>query len=80
MLQVRRTVPAINLGFGAIGLITNNVGVRFDVRHLRSLSSDAPIGGVGRQHFLLAIHDRTDAAAVTLTTYSRQATSRTPNA
>ena len=48
VFQVRRTVPAINLGIGAIGLITTNVGVRFDVRHLRSLSNDAPIGGVGR--------------------------------
>jgi hypothetical protein len=48
VLQVRRTVPAINLGFGAIGLITNNVGVRFDVRHLRSLSTDPPTGSVGR--------------------------------
>ena len=48
VLQVRRTVPAINLGFGAIGLITNNVGVRFDVRHLRSLTTDPPTGSVGR--------------------------------
>ena len=48
VLQVRRTVPAINFGFGAIGLITNNVGVRFDVRHLRSLSTDPPTGSVGR--------------------------------
>ena len=49
VLQVRRTVPAINLGVGAIGMLTNNVGVRFDVRHLRSLSTDPAIGGVGRR-------------------------------
>ena len=49
VLQVRRTVPAINLGVGAIGMLTNNVGVRFDVRHLRSLATDAPTGGVGRR-------------------------------
>lgn len=49
VFQVRRTVPAINLGFGATGLFTNNVGVRFDVRHLRSLSKDAPFGLVGRR-------------------------------
>lgn len=49
VFQVRRTVPAINLGAGAIGLFTNNVGVRFDVRHLRSLSKDAPFGLVGRR-------------------------------
>lgn len=48
VLQVRRTVPAINLGVGAIGMITNNVGFRFDIRHLRSLSLDPPRGTVGR--------------------------------
>jgi hypothetical protein len=48
VLQVRRTVPAINIGFGATGLLTNNVGVRFDVRHLRSLTTDPPTGSVGR--------------------------------
>jgi hypothetical protein len=48
VVQVRRTVPALNLGFGAIGMLTNNVGVRFDVRHLHSLTTDAPTGSVGR--------------------------------
>lgn len=47
VILVRRTVPAINLGVGAIGMFTNNVGVRLDLRHLRSLSQDAPTGGVG---------------------------------
>ena len=46
---IRRTVPAINLGAGAIGLLSNNVGVRFDVRHLRSLTKDDPLGLVGRR-------------------------------
>ena len=49
VLRVRRTVPAINLGLGAIGLLTPTVGVRFDVRHLRSLSKDASVGVVGRR-------------------------------
>ncbi|MBY0497802.1 MAG: hypothetical protein K2Y23_26635 [Cyanobacteria bacterium] len=49
VLPVRRTVAALNLGVGAIGMITNNVGVRFDLRHLRSLASDPPTGGVGYQ-------------------------------
>ena len=49
IFQVRRTVPAINLGVGAIGLLTPTVGVRFDVRHLRSLSKDASVGLVGRR-------------------------------
>ena len=34
---------------GATGLITNSVGVRFDVRHLRSLTNDASSGQVGRR-------------------------------
>jgi len=48
VVQVRRTVPVINLGVGAIGMFTNNVGVRFDLRHLHSLTTDPPTGGVGR--------------------------------
>jgi len=47
VLLVRRTVAAITLGVGAIGMFTNNVGVRFDLRHLRSVSTDAPTGGIG---------------------------------
>ena len=49
VIKVRRTVAALTLGVGAIGMLTNNVGVRFDVRHLRSLTSDPPTGGVGHQ-------------------------------
>ena len=55
---MRRTVPAINLGGGAIGLSRNNVGVRFDVRHLRSLSTDAADRRRRPPHRLLAIYDR----------------------
>jgi hypothetical protein len=49
VFQIRRTVPAVTLGVGAVGLLTNNVGVRFDLRHLRSLSKDASVGLVGRR-------------------------------
>ena len=49
VLTVRRTVAALNLGVGAVGMITNNVGVRFDLRHLRSLANDPPTGLVGHQ-------------------------------
>jgi hypothetical protein len=49
IFQVRRTVPAVTIGAGAIGLLTNTVGVRFDLRHLRSLSKDASFGLVGRR-------------------------------
>jgi len=48
LFLVRRTVPAITIGGGAIGMFTNNVGVRFDFRHLRSLTVDPPTGSVGR--------------------------------
>ena len=48
--RVRRTMPAITLGGGATGLLTNRVGVRFDVRYLNSIASeDEFVTGVGRQ-------------------------------
>jgi len=40
IFQVRRTMPAFNVGVGAVGLLTNNVGLRFDFRYLRSLTND----------------------------------------
>ena len=43
------TWDVLVIGGGATGLITNSVGVRFDVRHLRSLSKDAALGLVGRR-------------------------------
>lgn len=50
IFQVRRTVPAFSLGAGAIGLLTNNVGVRFDFRYLRSLTGDdGSLARVGRR-------------------------------
>jgi hypothetical protein len=49
VVKVRRTVAAFSLGVGAVGMITDNVGVRFDLRHLRSMTADPPTGGVGHQ-------------------------------
>lgn len=49
IFQIRRTVPSVTVGAGAVGLISNTVGVRFDLRHLRSLSKDASFGLVGRR-------------------------------
>lgn len=50
VLQVRRTVPVGDLGAGAIGLLTNNVGVRFDYRYFRSLTTDdGSLARVGRR-------------------------------
>ena len=45
-------MPVITVGAGALGLFTNNVGVRFDVRYLRSLSlttDDGSLATVGRR-------------------------------
>jgi opacity protein-like surface antigen len=50
VVQVRRTVPVGNIGVGAVGLFTNDVGVRFDYRYLRSLSTDdGSLANVGRR-------------------------------
>ena len=38
VFQVRRTMPVFTVGAGAVGLFTNNVGLRFDVRYVRSLT------------------------------------------
>ncbi len=40
VFRIRRSVPALNLGGGAIGFFTSNVGVRFDARYLRSVARD----------------------------------------
>ena len=50
LFQVRRTAPVAYLGGGAIGLVTNNVGVRFDYRYLRSLTTDdGSLAHIGRR-------------------------------
>ena len=50
LFQVRRTAPVAYVGGGAIGLITNNVGVRFDYRYLRSLTTDdGSLAHIGRR-------------------------------
>lgn len=38
LFRIRRSVPALNVGVGAIGLLTNSVGVRFDLRNLHSFA------------------------------------------
>jgi len=50
VFQVRRTVPVMTAGVGAVGMFTNNVGLRFDVRHVRSLTTDdGSLRTVGRR-------------------------------
>lgn len=45
---IKSTMPAITLGGGAIGFLSNTVGVRFDLRYLRSLGDgDDEIAGTG---------------------------------
>jgi hypothetical protein len=48
---VRRTVAGFKIGFGAQALLlTNNVGIRFDVRHVRSFTGDdGSLSRVGRR-------------------------------
>lgn len=51
IFQVRRTVPAFKIGVGAQALLlTNNVGIRFDLRHVRSFTGDdGSLARVGRR-------------------------------
>ena len=50
IFQIRRTVPAYKIGIGAQGLLSNLVGVRFDLRHVRSLTGDdGSLARVGRR-------------------------------
>ena len=47
---IRRTVPAYKIGVGAQALLTNNVGVRFDLRHVHSFTGDdGSLARVGRR-------------------------------
>jgi hypothetical protein len=45
---IKSTMPAITFGGGAIGFLSNTVGVRFDLRYIRSLGAgDDQIAGEG---------------------------------
>ena len=50
---IRSTMPALALGGGAVGFLSNTVGVRFDLRYLRSLGEgeDVVIGTGPRVKF-----------------------------
>jgi hypothetical protein len=48
VFPIRSTMPALNFGGGAIGFLSNTVGVRFDLRYIRSLGAgDDRISGTG---------------------------------
>jgi len=47
---IRRTVPGYKLGVGAQGLLSNSLGVRLDLRHIRSFTGDdGSLARVGRR-------------------------------
>jgi len=47
---IRRTVPGYKLGVGVQGLLSNSVGVRLDLRHMRSFTGDdGSLARVGRR-------------------------------
>jgi hypothetical protein len=48
VFPIRSTMPGIVMGGGAIGFLSNSVGVRFDLRYIRSLGAgDDRIAGTG---------------------------------
>jgi hypothetical protein len=48
VFPIQSTMPAVVFGGGAIGFLSNTVGVRFDLRYLRSLGAgDDEIAGTG---------------------------------
>ncbi len=51
IFQIRRTVPAFKIGIGVQALLlTNNVGIRADLRHVRSFTDDdGSLARVGRR-------------------------------
>jgi hypothetical protein len=46
VFPLRSTMPAFTLGGGAIGFLSNTVGVRFDLRHVRALGEGDDIVAV----------------------------------
>jgi hypothetical protein len=48
LVPVDRNLLALNLGGGAIGMLNDRTGIRFDLRHIRSVRDDqAPANGFG---------------------------------
>jgi len=48
VFPIRSTMPALSFGGGAIGMLSNSVGVRFDLRYIRSVGEgDDLIAGTG---------------------------------
>lgn len=48
VFPIRSTMPALSFGGGAVGMLSNSVGVRFDLRYIRSVGEgDDLIAGTG---------------------------------
>jgi hypothetical protein len=49
VLSVSRTLPAIDLGGGVTGFLSERIGVSWDVRHFRSVGGKARDQSIGRE-------------------------------
>ena len=48
LFPVDENLPAVHIGVGAIGFVTERTGLRFDVRHVRAVSApDGPLARTG---------------------------------
>ena len=45
-LNVARTLPAIDVGGGATGFLTDHVGLSWDLRYFRSISGNTQLRGL----------------------------------
>jgi hypothetical protein len=46
VLQVTRTLTAIDVGGGVTGFLTDRIGLNWDVRRFQSVGDNGPVGGV----------------------------------
>ncbi len=52
----RANLPAYNVGGGAVGFLTNKVGLRFDLRYFRTLPPGEESGDTDRTEYLDRVH------------------------
>ena len=52
MFDVARTIPAFDVGGGALGFLTNRVGVSWELRRFQSVGSNTAAAGLsfGEEH------------------------------
>ena len=49
VLPVSSTLPAVDVGGGVTGFLTDRIGVSWDVRHFRSVGGEARDLSIGRE-------------------------------